>query len=476
MADAGTGATSTPDDPEAAAGPVVATAPVGPTGAGGPRFGRKVVALGAAAYALRVAIATVWYHDHPLVHDAPEYATIADRLVHGLRWTAPFVEGLQGVRKETAVHPPLASAWLAGARALGLDTPTGMRLWMAILGAATVVVIGHLGRAVAGDAVGLVAAGIAALHPDLWQNDLAVMSETGAQLATAVVLLLAVRYWKEPRAREAAWLGGACAVAALARSELVLLLPLLAIPLRASAGTGRRRLAHLGAAAAWLVVGLLPWVGWNVVRFDHPVLLTTGADLTLAQANCPLAYEGEGTGAWSPLCGSFVELAPGANTSDESELGRQYRELGMDHIEGNLDRVPVVAFARLGRTFGWWHPVEQLDVEQSEGRLRTSLLLGWAAYLLLLPLGALGVAEARRRRLPVAVLLAPVLVVAVAVAVSRGGVRFRAPAEVSLVVLAALGSVSLLARLRSTDPADEVDRSEGVEATDEVDGPKVAAP
>ena len=84
------------------------------------------------------------------------------------------------------------------------------RLTMTVFGAGVVLVIGLLGRAVAGDRAGLVAAGIAAVYPNLWINDGLVMSETLATLAVALAILLTYRFIRAPRWSTAAWVGVAC--------------------------------------------------------------------------------------------------------------------------------------------------------------------------------------------------------------------------------------------------------------------------
>lgn len=412
-------------------------------------FAAQMVVAAAGAMTARLVVLEVTYRSSPLLQDAPEYLVIGQRVSRGLGWTSPFSVTTNGIERQTANHPPLASAWLSLARPFGLDTNDGARVWMALLGVAAVVLVGYLGREVAGAGIGSLAAGIAALSPMFWMNDMAVMAETGAQATTALVLLLALRYRRAPSALGAGAMAAAVGVAALARSELILFLPLLVVPLvLLSAGAGfRRRLGHLAAAGLWLVAALLPWVGWNLVRFERPVVFTTGMDLTIAQTNCPLAYYGRGTGRWSALCGYYVELDKAGDLDDESVLAAQYRQAGLGYVADHRSRVPAVVAARVGRTFGWYHPVDQLVIEEGEGQKPGPLRLGLAAYAVTLALAAVGTVAAWRRRLLLWPLAVPVLVVLVAVAISRGGIRFRAPVEVPLAVLAAMGVAALPSRL-----------------------------
>src|SRR5215218_9956578 len=105
-----------------------------------------------------------------------------------------------------------------------------MRLTMTIFGALVVLVIGLLGRSVAGNRAGLVAAAIAAVYPNLWINDGLVMSEALATLSVALAILLTYRFIRAPKPSTAAWVGVAVGLAMLTRAELGLLLPLMVLP------------------------------------------------------------------------------------------------------------------------------------------------------------------------------------------------------------------------------------------------------
>ena len=90
--------------------------------------------------------------------------------------------------------------------------------------------IGLLGRRLAGDRAGIVAAGIAALYPFLWINDAVVLSESLLALTTALMLIAAYAFWRMPSPWRAAALGAAIALVALTRAEGALLFALLGVP------------------------------------------------------------------------------------------------------------------------------------------------------------------------------------------------------------------------------------------------------
>src|SRR5687768_3178814 len=96
----------------------------------------------------------------------------------------------QAFRDEpTAEHPPGWEVVLAAADLVGGNGYLSHRLLGALIGTVTVVLIGLLGRRVGGPAVGLVAAGLAAVYPMLWAADVSLMSETlyGALLVAALL-------------------------------------------------------------------------------------------------------------------------------------------------------------------------------------------------------------------------------------------------------------------------------------------------
>ena len=100
-----------------------------------------------------------------------------------------------------------------------------------LLGAASVAVGGLAGRRVAGPRVGLIAAALLAVYPNVWRFDAMVLSESLVILVVNVTILLAYRYWDRPGTGRLVAVGASIAVCALARSELLLLVPFLLVPL-----------------------------------------------------------------------------------------------------------------------------------------------------------------------------------------------------------------------------------------------------
>jgi 4-amino-4-deoxy-L-arabinose transferase-like glycosyltransferase len=100
-----------------------------------------------------------------------------------------------------------------------------------LIGVLTIVVVAAIARRVAGDRVGIIAALLGAFYPGFWIHDGQILAEPLAMLAVAVAVLLVYRFWSRPGPLVAVGVGVSCAAAALSRSELVVLVPLLAAPL-----------------------------------------------------------------------------------------------------------------------------------------------------------------------------------------------------------------------------------------------------
>lgn len=415
------------------------------------RFRRGVAIAAAVGLVVRLAYTIGVRWKEGLEYDAPVYISRARFLLDGRGFTDPDEWFFHSTRAEGAIHPPGQALWLALGDLLGFDSAEALMAWGVVAGVATIVVIGYLGREVIDERTGLVAAGIAAVYPGLWSYDPTVMAESLAQLLVAVLLLLSYRFWRVPSPSRAAWLGAVAAAGALTRSELVVLIPALVIPVTlASRGSTRQALTCTGSALLWCSLVLAPWVGWNAVRFEHPATLATGIDISLRYANCDEVWYGEQVGLWNVFCGVDITNDPANDLADETELGQQYRARAGAYVRDNLGRLPIVVAARTGRTLGLYAPAQQVEFESTrevrEAPVLWSAMLGsWALALL----GAVALIwPAPRSRRGLAVLLAPMAAGLAGAAITFGTTRYRSVGEVGLVVLGAAG-VGAIGRARA---------------------------
>ena len=424
------------------------------------RFARWLVAVVAGAFVWRVGYTLGFTaHVEHSIYDALYYVLQSEAVVNGKGFVRPLTS------LANADHPPLTTLAIAPATWLfGVSSDTAVqRLTMCVVGSGTVAGIGLLAREVRGWRVGLVAAFIAAIYPNLFMNDGVVMAESLAALLVTFALYFAFRVRVGATTRAVVGLGVCCGLAALARAELILLVPFVVVPivLGGTRAEWRSRIRPLASVVAIAVVVIAPWVVRNLVAFEEPALLSTGDGLVLLGANCDEVYQGSRLGFWSVDCGLAVSDGP-----DAAIQSRRQRTAAFDYIGDHLGRVPTVVAARVGRVWGVFRPVQTVEFSEVEGRPAAAGYAGLVMYWVLVPFAIAGVVVLRRQRRLLWPLLVPFGIVTLVAALSYGIIRFRVPAEPSLVVLAAV-ALDARWRRRSAAPGEAAvdDQSSAIDAS-----------
>jgi hypothetical protein len=250
-----------------------------------------------------------------------------------------------------------------------------------------------------------------------------------------------------------------CGLTALSRSETVLLFGLLLVPITlfVRGQDWRRRLRLLAVALLTAVVTIAPWVSYNLVRFEKPLYLSS-PDPTLLAGNCDDTYYGGLIGYWSLGCLKNAGSTAGGNDAqnligelekvhgDTSIIGATYRKAATKYIRAHLSRLPFVVFAREGRTFGFYRPSQQLQLDEFAPReMGLSRVALGMFYVFAVGMIA-GMVIMRRRRIPITPFLALLGSVVLTVALTIGETRYRAVAEVPLVVGTAVAIDALFTR------------------------------
>jgi 4-amino-4-deoxy-L-arabinose transferase-like glycosyltransferase len=399
-------------------------------------FGRRLGLIAAGALALRLIYLAVLARHVGGAGDYHFYDSTANLIADGRFFTDPFRLAADGVATPTAAHPPLWPLLLSVSSLLGATGETAHKLVGCLVGTGVVGLIGLLGRRIGGDRLGLAAAAIAAVYPVLVAADASLMSEPLYGLFIALAMLAGLRLAERPTAGRAAVLGVVIGLAALTRSEGLLLLLLLAAPLAVRAPVPRRaRAGMLIAAVAAALLVIAPWTARNWAVFDQPVLISNNDGTLLAGANCPASYSGALLGGWSFDC-----ISTALPADDEAERSDRWRREGIDYAREHASRWPVVVPVRVLRTLDLYQPLEQAQF--AEGRDRTVDRIGVLCFFALVPLAALGLL-ALRGRAPLIVLLAPLALVLLTSALGYGIPRLRHAAELPLVILAAAGLLAL---------------------------------
>ncbi len=405
-----------------------------------------VVAVGAAWRA--VMLATNWNRRVGL-SDAFYYSLQAADIAHGRWFQEPYRGG------PSAEHGPLTSLVLATV-SWGSDPVPWQRLMTTLFGVATIVVIALLGRLVGGDRVGVVAAALAAVYPNLWLSDGLVMSESISVFLVTLTLLLLLRELERPTGESTvAWggrwwiVGAAFGVTALARSETVMMIPLAAALvwwLPAPGGDRRRGIVPGAAVLAGAILVLTPWIAFNLSRFERPVFLTTNDGTTLAGAYCDESFHGRGTGGWTVLClGGELDDRVLTEPSIRSEVRR---EAAIDYLRANRDELPRVMAARVGRMLDVYGLDSMIELDTGEQRPLWGVWSGIVMFWVLAPLAVVGfVAQRRTVKWTLAI---PVITVVVATIVFYGAHRLRSTAEPTIVVCAAAAIAAIARRAGSS--------------------------
>jgi hypothetical protein len=180
-------------------------------------FGWWLVAISLAGLAIRLVYLVGWRSPSVPVGDSFYYHQGANLLADGEGYVHPHLF-VDGVRTPGADHPPAFLTVLAGFSLVGFRSFFSHQVIGTLLGTLGVAAMGLTGRRIAGERVGLVAAGLTAVNPNLFFYDPGLWAETLVVSTTAFVLLAAYRWWDRPSLAAAAAFGLAVGVAALARS------------------------------------------------------------------------------------------------------------------------------------------------------------------------------------------------------------------------------------------------------------------
>ena len=422
------------------------------------RFAAGVALIAAFGLALRLvylfaAPTTVISGDGGYYHNGANL--LADG--HGFLDVSAYVYSLKTIVLPGAEHPPAFLVALAIPSVLGLTSWLEHQVFTALIGTGTIALVAYAGRRLAGARAGLIAAGIAALYPGFWLYEAQLLSETLVIFEVALVLLLALQFRARPSWPKALAVGAVCGALALTRTEMILLVPLLLLPLMllTSGASWDKRVGWLAVAGVAAAVVIAPWVAYNLGRFDKQVLISSQGGRTLSASNCDAAYYGRLLGykdLIDPGCSRapeiktyLAQLPPDVRgrTLDASWRDAELNKLAKQYIDSHRSHLVVVVPAREGRTWGLFRPFQQLDLDLISGDI-WFLRLQYFSYLAMLPFAIAGAIALRRRRMPLSPLLAVIGTVAVTVAITFGSTRYRAPADVAIGLLAAVGIDALV--------------------------------
>lgn len=405
------------------------------------------VQLGLIAFAallIRAAYVRFVLWNQALIGDEVWYYLAGANLARGNGFIDP-VRVIFGPEIPSALHPPFTQTFVGGLIWVFGDHQPWIRLLMSLVGVAVVVMLGLFGRRIAGPRVGLLAAGIGAVYTGLWVSDGLVMAESMAALVVIVIMWLAYNYLERPRASTLVWLSVTIGIMVLNRAEYLFSLPFLVLPIVWVVGRGRGLVKRiLPAVLSGLIVlaVIAPWTIYNSTRFEHLVLVSNNGDTALRGVSCDESYPGGAlAGLWGLTCAVYdpKEL-------DESVVGQGLRRDALEYIKNHLSAYPEAVLLREGRAWNLYLPFNTARYNEGEGRPFGISVVGILEFYVLVALAVFGWFELKRRRISRIPLASQFVIAAVAIAGFGGMVRFRVPADVALVVLAAVAIDGLFRR------------------------------
>jgi 4-amino-4-deoxy-L-arabinose transferase-like glycosyltransferase len=408
------------------------------------------------ALALRLAFiaATDGYHPR---HDDGHYARLACSLVVGgqysTRTPSSTPEGCtempRGPNAPTAFRPPAYPFLLAGVLEAGHLIPGGFwtdgRIVNAVLGTLVVALAALIGLQVWGRSVALLTAALAAVNPPLILVGGSLLSEP---LFLALVLgAVAIALRSRTSGRPVLWAAGAgvlVGLAALTKSTGVVLL----LPLVPAVATRPRRPWAAVALVLATAVTIAPWTVRNEVRMHAFIPVSNQLGSWLAGTyNAQARSDFRHPAASQPHVREFAGLAKLPEVARQRELTRR----ALAYIADHPDYVAVVLARNTQRMLNledsrWWRA--QGD---SISLPRWSADAGAYGFIAFAALAVLGAMTAAARRAPRWLWLVPLALFATVI-VAGSEIRYRAPVEPFLILLAALALRPRLSRESGSRP------------------------
>jgi len=385
------------------------------------------------------------------LHDPNFYMYLGDRIAHGNGYRVP--DDTPSAYYPVGYPAVLSAVFFVTDHTIGEHDVGAMAVLNIVCGVATVFFVFAIGRRLAGDAVGLVAAAITAVYPNLVYHTAAPLTETLFNaLLTLTVLVIISAPWSERRfgPPKLAVIGLLIGVCTLVRPVTVPIIAVLALAWLVYGFGWRRTIGYTALVSVVAAAVVAPWIIRNAVTMHAAVLSTnTGDNLCMSRH-----VGSDGTFELpNPRCfsGPFDNETRPALEVDRDAQGRRLAfEFVRDHP---LDELGLWG-KRLYHTFNT--DSDAIVAVESYGdnpflpsRLRTVLQnTATAFFLVTMALSVVAVPMALRRGGPewtVVLLIVPATVV-LPVLATFGDPRFHVPALPFFALMAALPIVALADR------------------------------
>jgi 4-amino-4-deoxy-L-arabinose transferase-like glycosyltransferase len=377
------------------------------------------------------------------IADAADYHQLAAALADGQGY-------VNAAGEQTAWRPPGYPAFLSLIYRVSGPSLRTATLIQAFIGALTVLMLMLFASTILSPTETVAAGAIAAIYPVLVALPRLLLSENLSLLLTLVTLWSVAMYLKSRRILWLALFGAVAGLNTLMRGgnlvlPILLGVGLLIVAFKRSTMNWKKTSAGLLLAFAMFVVVLMPWAARNYRVFHRFIPVATQEGLTLYGSYWPPSKNGRLV--WGTLPGTEDPNIAAALALHDEVAASKY----LEHVTLQRLREQPVYFFRLvpSKMISLLVPLDWEILTHPVGNGR-SLNLG---YLLIILPALFGFVLLWRAPQPNQWLLwiVPILVLFQAI-VFYGSPRFRLPAELIAIILAAVGLVRAWAFLKKRAP------------------------
>ncbi|MBN1564874.1 MAG: glycosyltransferase family 39 protein [Anaerolineae bacterium] len=385
-------------------------------------------------------IAFIVLFDHTLSLQTSGYDTYAVNVMEGHGYTR------YEDRDADSDLPPLYPFFLVGVyKLLGRD-PIPVALVQIGLDVLVILLLFWIGRRVAGDVTGLLAAAFYGFYPYLLYQNLT-LNDTGIFILLLVAGIAAAYKAHDVQDSRYDWrwavaLGICFGLGALTKSLIILLLPMLALWWWVEIGfRATLRLSLVSGIA--LAAVMAPWIIRNTRLHGELVLLSTNGGSNLHQGNnsCVADYLARG---WDAQWVNCLAIVP--DDLSEPAADRWHREQAIDYLRENPG-----AWPRLFWTKFWvlWSPaimpydlppdpylIDDAVLQYNSTAFQAARVIHILYFGPLLLLGILGLTLAWRDKLKIGPLVAVIVAITITYMLFHPSTRYRSPADPFVFVLA----------------------------------------
>jgi len=360
--------------------------------------------------------------------DAPLYDRIAWRLITEGRYAAEDHLG----RMSQASRPVLFPVVLGGLYAIFGHGVVAPQVFQCLLGALTCGVIYSLGREVFDRRAGILAGIGAAIFPQLIYYCGALTTEIlHIFLLTCAIFMLFVAYKR--RAGLGWWFAGGATLglAALARSAMLGLLPVVGLWMIIVTRNKRSAVVRFAFVVIGAAAAMSPWIIRNYTVFGKFVPATTEGGYTFWVTNNPNATGGG-------KCFLPDDTTP-FERLNELEANRLFYKMGYDFIRGNPGRAAELVVAKFTRFWRLWPHVEEVGAANA--------IIGGVSFVPVVALAIAAAVMAWHRRRDLLLFYCLIAYATILYSVYMAVTRYRAPLMPVLLVMAGSAAARILERL-----------------------------